>query len=323
MISVIIPVYNTKDYLEKCIVSVVSQTYKDLEIILIDDCSNDGSSELLDNWATKDKRIIVIHKEKNEGVSAARNTGLLHAKGEFIGFVDSDDWIEPEMYEQMYKLIEESNADIVIGGLTQISGENKNNILPDVDTGTVLSPDDAILKCMPQIGDGYYNLYLWNKLFRRSAVQDNGMVMFDPALSFSEDVVWLITVLLKMQRAVFWKACAYIYCIGREGNSWSFVKRNDSLALIEKGYIANKQVYELLKDAHSKAAWNAYQRLLSFRKRMFLAAWKSNDTITVKKYSRHYLRDVWNWYLGNKTSNGLKWCIKQTISYALFSVKKN
>ena len=98
LISVILPVYNVQQYLEKCIESVVNQTYKNLEIILIDDGSTDMSGKICDEFAEKDGRIKVIHS-KNGGVSAARNIGLDIATGEYIGFVDSDDWIESQMYE--------------------------------------------------------------------------------------------------------------------------------------------------------------------------------------------------------------------------------
>lgn len=101
LISVIVPVYNVEAYLEKCVESICRQTYQNLEILLIDDCSTDQSGELIDQLAKKDDRIQVFHKESNSGVSDTRNVGLSLAKGDFIGFVDSDDWIEPDMYEKL------------------------------------------------------------------------------------------------------------------------------------------------------------------------------------------------------------------------------
>ena len=104
LISVIIPVYNVEPYLPKCLESVCNQTYDNLEIILIDDGSTDNSGQICDMWAERDSRIVVIHKE-NGGVSAARNDGLKRAKGELIGFVDSDDWVEPSMYKKLFSAI--------------------------------------------------------------------------------------------------------------------------------------------------------------------------------------------------------------------------
>ena len=113
LISIIVPVYNVKNYLEKCLQSICGQTYKNLEIILIDDGSSDGSGELCDLFAQRDGRIRVFH-QANAGQSAARNRGLAVAQGEFLGFVDSDDWIESDMYEFLYRLLKENEADISI-----------------------------------------------------------------------------------------------------------------------------------------------------------------------------------------------------------------
>lgn len=111
MISVIIPVYNVEEYLERCVNSVLKQTYNDLEIILVDDGSTDNSGKICDELKNKDDRIIVIHKE-NQGLSASRNIGIEKATGEYITFVDSDDYILEDMYETLYKNLIRNDADI-------------------------------------------------------------------------------------------------------------------------------------------------------------------------------------------------------------------
>ncbi len=111
LISVIIPVYNVEKYIEKCIDSVCKQTYSNLEIIIIDDGSTDGSGKLCDKWQKEDDRIIVLHK-RNSGQSGARNAGLDISKGDYIAFVDSDDYILPNMYEELLNLLRENHADI-------------------------------------------------------------------------------------------------------------------------------------------------------------------------------------------------------------------
>ncbi len=116
MISVIIPVYNTEKYLPRCIESVLAQTYRDLDIILVDDGSSDNSGKICDEYAEKDGRVHVFHKE-NGGVSSARNLGLEKAReksSEYIGFIDADDWIEPEMYEKLLNVLIETNSDIAV-----------------------------------------------------------------------------------------------------------------------------------------------------------------------------------------------------------------
>ena len=111
LISVIVPVYNVEKFLDKCISSIVNQTYKNLEIILIDDGSTDESVQICDKWQEKDNRVRLTHKE-NTGVSDTRNIGLEKTTGEYICFVDSDDYIEPDYIENLYKSLTENNADI-------------------------------------------------------------------------------------------------------------------------------------------------------------------------------------------------------------------
>ena len=118
-ISIIVPVYKVEQYLEKCVNSITSQTYKNLEIVLVDDGSPDGSPALCDKLAKSDKRIKVIHKE-NGGVSSARNEGLAQATGDYVAFVDSDDWIDETMYEEMMNLALESKSDMVFAKTRQI-----------------------------------------------------------------------------------------------------------------------------------------------------------------------------------------------------------
>ena len=101
MVSIIVPIYKVEQYLPKCIESLIVQTYHDIEVILVDDGSPDGCPQICEDYAKKDERIVVLHQH-NQGVSAARNAGLKSAKGEFIGFVDPDDWVSPDMYEGRY-----------------------------------------------------------------------------------------------------------------------------------------------------------------------------------------------------------------------------
>lgn len=112
-ISIIVPVYNVEKYLDRCIESIINQSYKNLEIILINDGSTDGSGAICEEWKKRDSRIVVFHKE-NGGASSARNVGLDYATGEYIGFVDSDDWTEPMMYQRLYQLIKEHDAEIAV-----------------------------------------------------------------------------------------------------------------------------------------------------------------------------------------------------------------
>lgn len=118
-ISIIVPVYKAEPYLKKCIDSILNQTFKDFELILVDDGSPDRCGEICDEYALKDSRIKIIHKE-NGGQSSARNVGLDIAQGEYIGFVDSDDWIEPDMYKKLFKVLKNDNVDMAICNINSI-----------------------------------------------------------------------------------------------------------------------------------------------------------------------------------------------------------
>ena len=123
-ISVIVPVYKVEPYLDKCVSSIVNQTHKNLEIILVDDGSPDNCPAMCDAWAEKDSRIRVMHKT-NGGLSDARNAGMAVATGELMAFVDSDDWIVPDMYEYLYQRLTEDNSDIAACGVQMVWEDKK------------------------------------------------------------------------------------------------------------------------------------------------------------------------------------------------------
>ena len=121
-VSIIVPVYNSERYINRCVDSLIGQTLSDIEILLVDDGSSDNSSAICDEYAVKDNRIKVFH-QKNAGAGAARNTGLEHAQGEYIGFVDSDDYVDINMYETLFCAAEKYNADFVTSGMKIIGGK--------------------------------------------------------------------------------------------------------------------------------------------------------------------------------------------------------
>ncbi len=169
-ISVIVPIYNVDQYLEKCVHSLLNQTEQDLEIILVDDGSPDKCPEMCDSFAKQDDRIVVIHK-KNGGLSDARNAGLDIAKGEYISFVDSDDYIAVNMYEQMLDSIETYDADMAICNLLKV--DESGNALEDKQLLPIrdgcFTPDD-IFHCFTQPG-GWKYVPVWNKLYKRNLFQ--------------------------------------------------------------------------------------------------------------------------------------------------------
>lgn len=188
LISIIVPVYNVKPYLSRCLTSLVNQTHKAIEIILIDDGATDGSGELCDRWAEKDARIVVIHSP-NGGVSHARNLGLRRASGDYIGFVDSDDWVDEDMYEAMLNHVLKMHSDIHIGGYII---ENDKGSRFDLREGRIQTFDrGTALKQMITVSMRGYALFrghLCDKLFKRSVL--NGLYL-DEDLKLREDT-WLV-----------------------------------------------------------------------------------------------------------------------------------
>lgn len=188
LVSIIIPVYNTSKYLQKCVDSLQKQTYKNLEIILVNDGSTDRSGALCDEYKKQDKRISVIHKT-NGGLSSARNAGLRIAKGKYIVFVDSDDWIENETIEYAYANMMKTAADLVIWGYyADFEGENRrvkhvnkhvlNGICDSLDYYSFLNQEALGL-----IG------YAWNKLYKKEIIDRIG-AQFPEGISLVEDILF-------------------------------------------------------------------------------------------------------------------------------------
>ena len=199
MISVIVPVYNVAAYLGECIDSILAQTYRELEIILVDDGSTDGSGEICDEYAAKDDRVRVIHQE-NRGVSAARNNGFEAAHGAFIGFVDADDWIDPNMYKALVEAI--GDADLVCCGYMEYPmGTLEFSVPRGVKPAAPCGVEEALIHIYER--NGYY-VTLWNKLFRRQSLMRNGrFLMMDTSLYTGEDELWLMEVVTGCDKIAF------------------------------------------------------------------------------------------------------------------------
>lgn len=188
LVSVIIPVYNTEKFLHKCINSVLTQTLKDIEVLLINDGSTDDSGKICNEYAHKDKRVHVMHIQ-NQGVSHARNKGLEAAKGKYISFVDSDDWIDADMIEVLYQLIQTSHADLSTCGYV-IEDENGNIIYKINEESTyILNKWDALSSLFD---DKYYRYKgnLWDKLYNKDIIERNRL-RFNEQIYYNEDRLFI------------------------------------------------------------------------------------------------------------------------------------
>lgn len=189
LVSLIIPVYNNKFFLNKCIESVLNQTYKNIEVILINDGSSDGSGHICDVYAEKDKRIKVIHQE-NQGVSVARNKGLDKASGTFIQFVDSDDYIEDKMTEILVTEMNE-NIDVTMCGYKSIHRDKDGKIRStnsNVYKESHISKESFSKKFGIYFKDMFIN-FIWNKLYRVDIIKNNN-VYFDSDIGWGEDLIF-------------------------------------------------------------------------------------------------------------------------------------
>ena len=201
-ISVIIPVYNVELYLNKCLQSITGSTYSNLEIILINDGSPDNCDKLCKEWELKDNRIIYIKKE-NGGVSSARNLGLDKATGNYIAFVDADDYISPFMYERLYTLMIDNEADLVICGRTRIL---EDKIVNYKDTGIQIFSEKNVnmqnLSCQFDL-----NISM-NKLYKKTLFKD---LRFPLNMTYAEDLFIVPDILSKAQKIVYTSEGLYYY----------------------------------------------------------------------------------------------------------------
>ena len=173
LLTIIVPVYNILEYLPRCVHSITAQTYRNLEILLVDDGSTDGTGELCDRLAGEDSRIRVLHKE-NGGSSSARNLAIEQARGEYLGFVDSDDYIEPDMYERLYQGIETYQVTVAQIGRDEIDAEG--NLLPNICEPPVepvcFKSEEFLKELLLHKGDCSF----CTKLVRRTCLQRNAFL---------------------------------------------------------------------------------------------------------------------------------------------------
>lgn len=211
-ISVIIPIYNTRAYLKRCLDSVCNQIYRNLEIICVDDGSTDGSAQIADNYAVRDARVRVIHKE-NGGESAARNVGLKVATGDYIAFVDCDDWLELDMYESMMNAMNTWNVDLVATGYFMDTDSESKEIKNKSNIENPLFGRKKLFQYV-YIRDEYRGVtsWIWCKLFKRELLQEKGeWILFDEGVRFGADIYFFLQAIARVNRAYYVDGAFYHY----------------------------------------------------------------------------------------------------------------
>ena len=209
LLSVIITAYNIEAYIERGVLSVCGQTYRNLEIIVVDDGSTDATGCILDRLAESDARIQVIHQE-NGGPARARNTGIARAKGSCIGFVDGDDWIDPEMYEKLFLALKDQQADLAICRYRQVS--RTGTVDGSVDRAILFEGQEALTVYVEEREEFTIQNAAWNKLYRREILSD----MSFPEGVWYEDIMFATEALARAKRCIYLDIALYNYIIDRE-----------------------------------------------------------------------------------------------------------
>lgn len=235
-VSIIVPVYNVEKYLERCINSLQGQSLKELEIILVDDSSTDSSLQICNNLAKEDSRIKVIHKV-NEGAGKARNAALAVATGKYIGFVDSDDYVEHDMFEVLYEKAEKYNSDLVMSGVIFVDGniyskegERVSKMYFDKDTYFETKEElkklrMGIVGAMPDDeDDSKYGMSVWKNLFRHEIIKKNNLTFQSEREILSEDALFMVDYISCIDKATGISEVFYNYCRNEDSISKSYKK---------------------------------------------------------------------------------------------------
>ena len=213
LVSIIVPMYNAEKYMSECLDSLINQDYENLEIVLVDDGSTDKTLKICNEYAKKDKRVKVIH-QKNSGVSEARNNGINKSTGEYITFVDSDDFIAKDFISYYVELINKTNADIALSRMPvkYRTGESKQ-VLNNEEKIEVITGKECALEML------YYKIFIasWNKLFKRKLLVDNN-ILFNKNIHFGEGFNYSVDAFLKANKVCITSLNKYYYRVDNESS---------------------------------------------------------------------------------------------------------
>ena len=264
-VSIIVPVYNVEKYLERCVSSLRNQTLNDIEIILVDDASKDNSPVICDEFANLDLRIKVVHKE-NEGAGLARNAALEIATGEYIGFVDSDDYVQDNMFETLYNKATEYNSDLVMSGVLYVDGImfksdgeciRKTYFNEDTHFETEQELTElrlGIVGSKPEDDeDSKYGMSIWKNLFKLDIIKNNNITFRSERQMLSEDALFMIDYISCIKKATGINEAFYNYCRNEDSISKSYKKDR-----FEKSLVFFKEVESIFSKDIPKSQYQPY-----------------------------------------------------------------
>lgn len=279
-ISIIVPVYNVQKYLRNCIVSLLNQTFKEYEIILVDDGSTDLSGEICDEYAKNNKKVKVIHKE-NGGLSSARNAGIEIAKGDYFGFVDSDDWVDNDMYKELYLNIKDTIFDIIACNFFIMDAEG--NLEPYTKNAINISFNKE-LALKELIFNNTLTFSSCNKLFKRELFENlrykEGIILEDMDLSYQ--------IFNKANNIFYFSKPLYFY---RYNNS-SILRNSFSLKRVDE-YFVRKKMYEFYTIAYPEVSELLYYHLCCAGSKLYvLISLNLNENLSKYKFLISYNKKI-------------------------------
>lgn len=281
-VSIIVPVYKVEKYLERCVESLLRQTLKEIEIILVDDGSPDLCPELCDAYASRYENVRVIHK-KNAGLGMARNTGLEVAVGEYVAFVDSDDYVEKEMYEELYSVAKEENADVVIsGGFISEGAYRVTTINKEVEEEVICEGPEVKLLPLKMTGalpehpiDYEYAMSVCKGIYNRELIVEHHVCFLSEREFISEDLLFHFDIFQHVNKAIVIPKYFYHYCLNKE----SLTKTYQS-----KRFQRNVQFYEYVLELLGKRGFSSVYNL--YVERLLLASARVAITQVIGHYQR-------------------------------------
>ena len=263
-VSIVVPVYNTEKYLRRCMDSITNQTLKDIEIIIIDDGSKENCAALCDEISKTDSRIKVVHKE-NGGLGFARNSGIEAATGEYIGFVDSDDYIERSMYETLYNAAKKNNADLCLSGICFVGGNMFSKLGTDTkkvyfEEETVFKKEDMKKLLLGVVGalphepdDSRYGVSVCKNIFKTSVIRERKIEFLSERKILSEDTLFMVDFIKSSQSAVGVPGAYYCYCRNEDSLSKSYNKER-----FEKSIVFLDELEKRISDTVKKEEYKIY-----------------------------------------------------------------
>ena len=264
LISVIIPVYNVADYLENCLDSMVGQSYEKLEIILVDDDSKDESGEICERYAARDSRIKVLH-QKNTGLAGARNTGLQHATGEFVSFVDSDDYMDRMAYEKLLAYIENQVCDICYFGHFRVKDAEKVPYDVPPKKQIYRGPEETVgvlftnaLIGKPGKGGCFTGLSVWSGIYKRTLIEQNGLRFESERELLSEDIIFNMEACICAENVLVYADYLYYYVMRTQSLTKRYREDRFEAALRMDCRLQKIADNHQMKEIFKRGIWNAF-----------------------------------------------------------------